>query len=61
MLIVEPMAGERVEDNLTPARRAVSGASTLLCTPNSRATAGSALGALATEAQLRDVSHRRRA
>jgi SAM-dependent methyltransferase len=55
VLIVEPMAGERVEDNLTPLGRAVSGASTLLCTPHSRATAGPALGALATEAQLRDV------
>jgi SAM-dependent methyltransferase len=55
VLIVEPMAGERVEDNLNPLGRAVSGASTLLCTPHSRATGGPALGALASEAQLRDV------
>jgi hypothetical protein len=49
------MAGERVEDNLNTLARAVSGASTLLCTPHSRATGGPALGALASEAQLRDV------
>jgi SAM-dependent methyltransferase len=55
VMIVEPMAGERVEDNLTPLGRALSGASTLLCTPHSRATGGPALGALASEARLRDV------
>jgi len=55
VLIVEPMAGERVEDNLTPLGRAVSGASTLMCTPHSLSTGGPALGALASEAQLRDV------
>jgi len=55
VLIVEPFAGERVEDNLTPLGRALSGASTLLCTPHSRSTGGPALGALATDAQLREV------
>ncbi len=55
VLIVEPMAGERVEENLTPLGRALSGASTMLCTPHSRATGGPALGALASEARLRDV------
>jgi SAM-dependent methyltransferase len=55
VLIVEPMAGERVEDNLNPLGRAVSGASTLLCTPHSRATGGPALGALASDARLREV------
>jgi SAM-dependent methyltransferase len=55
VLIVEPMAGERVEDNLTPLGRALSGASTLLCTPHSRAADGPALGALASEARLREV------
>jgi SAM-dependent methyltransferase len=55
VLIVEPMAGDRVEDNLNPLGRAVSGASTLLCTPHSLASGGPALGALATEAQLWDV------
>lgn len=55
VMVVEPMAGERVEDNLNPLGRAVSGASTLLCTPHSRATGGPALGALASEARLREV------
>jgi SAM-dependent methyltransferase len=55
IMIVEPMAGERVEDNLNPLGRAVSGASTLLCTPHSRATGGLALGALTSEATLRQI------
>jgi SAM-dependent methyltransferase len=55
VLIVEPMAGERVEENLTPFGRALSGASTMLCTAHSLATGGPALGALASEAMLRDV------
>jgi len=54
-MIVEPMAGERVEDNLNPLGRAISGGSTFLCLPHSRATGGPALGALASEARLRDV------
>ena len=34
-MIVEPMAGDRVEDNLNPVGRAYYGFSTLLCTPSS--------------------------
>jgi SAM-dependent methyltransferase len=55
VLIVEPMAGERVEENLNPLGRAISGGSTFLCTPHSLATGGPALGALASEARLREV------
>ena len=55
VMIVEPMAGERVEENLHPLGRALSGASTMLCTAHSLATGGPALGALATEAQIREV------
>ncbi|MGE3267789.1 MAG: class I SAM-dependent methyltransferase [Chloroflexota bacterium] len=55
VLIVEPMAGERVEENLTPLGRALAGASTMLCMPHSRSTGGLALGALASEDRLRDV------
>jgi SAM-dependent methyltransferase len=55
VMVVEPMAGERVEDNLNPLGRALSGASTMLCTAHSRATGGPALGALASEAQLREI------
>ena len=54
-LIVEPMAGERVEENLNPVGRLFAGASTLCCTPNALANGGPALGTIATEAQLRLV------
>jgi SAM-dependent methyltransferase len=55
-MIVEPFAGDRVEDNLTPVGRCYSAASTLICTPASLAQEGRmALGAQAGEACLRDV------
>jgi len=55
-MVVEPFAGDRVEDNLTPVGRVYYAASTLLCTPASRAQdVGLALGAQAGEARLRDV------
>jgi SAM-dependent methyltransferase len=55
-MIVEPMAGDRVEDNLTPVGRAYYGFSTLLCTPNSLSQdVGLALGAQAGPARIRDV------
>ena len=55
-MIVEPFAGDRVEDNLTPVGRIYYGASTLLCTPASLSQeVGLALGAQAGEARLRDV------
>jgi SAM-dependent methyltransferase len=55
-MIVEPAAGDRVEDNLNPVGRAYYGFSTLLCTPSSLAQdVGLALGAQAGEARIRDV------
>ncbi len=55
-LIVEPFAGDSVEDNLNPVGRVYYGASTLLCTPASLSQeVGLALGAQAGEARLRDV------
>ena len=55
-MIVEPAAGDRVEDNLTPVGRAYYGFSTLLCTPSSLSEeVGLALGAQAGEAKIRDV------
>jgi SAM-dependent methyltransferase len=54
-LIVEPMAGNDVEENFNIIGRTFSGASTLCCTSNSLAQDGPALGAVATEAALRDV------
>jgi SAM-dependent methyltransferase len=55
-MVVEPFAGDRVEDNLNPVGRVYYAASTLLCTPASLAQdVGLALGAQAGEARLRDV------
>jgi SAM-dependent methyltransferase len=55
-MIVEPAAGDRVEDNLNPIGRTYYGFSTLLCTPASLAQdVGLALGAQAGEARLREV------
>jgi len=55
-LIVEPMAGDRVEDNFNPVGRAFYGFSTFLCTPASLSQdVGLALGAQAGEARIRDV------
>ena len=55
-MIVEPAAGDRVEDNFNPVGRAYYGFSTLLCTPASLSQdVGLALGAQAGEARIRDV------
>ncbi len=56
-MIVEPMAGDRVEDNLNPVGRAFYGFSTLLCTPASLSQeVGLALGTQAGPARIRDVA-----
>jgi SAM-dependent methyltransferase len=55
-LVVEPMAGDHVQDNLNPVGRAYYGFSTLLCTPASLAQeVGLALGTQAGPARIRDV------
>ena len=55
-MIVEPYAGDRLEDNINPVGRVFYGASTLVCTPASRdQEVGLALGAQAGEARLREV------
>ena len=54
-LIVEPMAGNSVEENINIVGRTFSAASTLCCTSNSLALGGPALGAVATEDALREV------
>jgi SAM-dependent methyltransferase len=54
-LIVEPMAGNTVEENFNIIGRTFSGASTLCCTSNSLATGGPALGAVAPESAIREV------
>jgi SAM-dependent methyltransferase len=55
-MIVEPQAGDRIEDNLNPVGRAYYGFSTFLCTPASLSQdVGLALGAQAGEARIGDV------
>jgi SAM-dependent methyltransferase len=54
-MIVEPLAGDRVEDNLNPVGRVYYGASALVCVPVSLARSGPALGAQAGENRLRAV------
>jgi SAM-dependent methyltransferase len=55
-MIVEPYANDRVEENLNPVGRMFYSASTMICTPASKAQeVGLALGAQAGEARLRDV------
>jgi 2-polyprenyl-3-methyl-5-hydroxy-6-metoxy-1,4-benzoquinol methylase len=55
-MIVEPHAGDRVEENFNPVGRAYYAFSTLLCTPASLSQdVGLALGAQAGEARIRDV------
>ena len=56
-MIVEPMAADRLADNLNPVGRVYYGFSTLLCTPNSLSQeVGTALGAQAGEARLSAVA-----
>ena len=54
-LLVEPFAGDRVEDNLNPVGRVYYGASSQICVPVSLARNGPALGAQAGEARLGQV------
>jgi len=56
VMLVEPFAGDRLEDNLNPIGRIFYGFSTVVCCPASLAQEGGlALGAQAGEARLRDV------
>jgi SAM-dependent methyltransferase len=53
VMIVEPMAGEKVEDNLNPVGRFYAGASVLCCTPHALSEGGPALGTVASDSVLR--------
>ncbi|MFC7619004.1 class I SAM-dependent methyltransferase [Microlunatus sp. GCM10028923] len=55
-MVVEPAAGDRVEDNLNPVGRAYYGFSTLLCTPASLSQeVGLAIGTQAGPAKINDI------
>lgn len=56
ILLVEPFAGDHVEDNIGPVGRLFYAASTAICTPNSLSQeVGLGLGAQAGEARLAEV------
>jgi 2-polyprenyl-3-methyl-5-hydroxy-6-metoxy-1,4-benzoquinol methylase len=57
VMMVEPMAGERIEENLNPVGRVYSSASVLVCTANARAGGGVGIGTLAPESRLRELAH----
>jgi SAM-dependent methyltransferase len=58
-LLVEPMAGDRLADNLNPVGRVYYAFSTFICVPASLSQeVGLALGAQAGEARLREVATR---
>jgi SAM-dependent methyltransferase len=58
-MVVEPFAGDRLEDNLNPVGRVFYAGSTMLCTPASLSQeVGLALGAQAGEARLTEVLHK---
>jgi SAM-dependent methyltransferase len=55
-MVVEPMAGDRLEDNLNPVGRIYYAGSTMICVPTSLSQeVGTALGAQAGETRLREV------
>jgi 2-polyprenyl-3-methyl-5-hydroxy-6-metoxy-1,4-benzoquinol methylase len=55
-MIVEPFAGDKVEDNLNPVGRVCYAVSTTVCVPASLAQNGIALGAQAGEARLKNIA-----
>jgi hypothetical protein len=55
-MIVEPMSGDRLQDNLNPVGRLYYAGSTMVCVLTSLSQeVGAALGAQAGEAKLREV------
>ena len=55
VMVVEPFADDRLENNLNPVGRVYYGASTMVCVPVSLARNGPALGAQAGEERLRNT------
>lgn len=55
-LIVEPMGGRTIQDNLNPVGRIYSAASMLVCMPNALANGPTALGAIASDGDLERVA-----
>jgi 2-polyprenyl-3-methyl-5-hydroxy-6-metoxy-1,4-benzoquinol methylase len=55
-MIIEPMANDKIEENLNLIGRTYYAASTLVCVPNSLADNGPALGAQAGEKKIKEIS-----
>jgi hypothetical protein len=55
-MINEPMANDKLEDNLNLVGRTFYAAFTLVCVPNSLANNGLALGAQAGEKRIKEVA-----
>jgi SAM-dependent methyltransferase len=55
VMIVEPFANDKIEDNLNPIGRLFYAASSMSCVPSSLASNGPALGAQAGEAKIAEV------
>ena len=55
-MIVEPMANDKIEDNLNMIGRIYYAASSIICVPNSLADKGIALGAQAGEDRIRNLA-----
>jgi SAM-dependent methyltransferase len=56
MMLIEPLPGDDLEDNINPVGATYYAFSTLLCTPSSLSQeVGAALGAQAGEARLREI------
>ena len=56
--MVEPIGGDRVEDNFTAGGRLMSGASVLCCTPHGMVDGGAALGTVVADERLEGIMRR---
>jgi 2-polyprenyl-3-methyl-5-hydroxy-6-metoxy-1,4-benzoquinol methylase len=56
VMLVEPMAGAKVEENFNPVGRVYSGASVLCCTPNALASGPIALGTVPPDEEFRKLA-----
>jgi 2-polyprenyl-3-methyl-5-hydroxy-6-metoxy-1,4-benzoquinol methylase len=56
IMIIEPMAGEKVEENLNPVGRVYSGASAMCCTANAIATGHTHLGTVVPESTWKKIA-----
>lgn len=55
VFMVEPIGGDRVEDNFNAAGRLMTGASVLCCTPHGMVDGGAALGTVVSDARLEEI------